>query len=290
MKSVRVMFLQFALSIGTPMIAGGLLARAAGSGFLQSGLVAGMALLSGYLGGAIYLLRHRASIWRCTRTRLAISLLAPAAIGVATLAQPLTGSAVGSLLFFGAVASMPLLWSGARDVARGLYGIPPSTFSFDDLIVNVSIGPSMAWGLFIATPVLYLCADALQLEWSAIAATGILLFNGAIEVGVLAWLIGRFFWGGAEEALGALSNGQAYGYISNIEDDPMDGYMASTPDDSDCGDDDPEMRTFNPSTGYEMLGAFDAGGYTLGENPHHNDSFDSFSVHDITDHSISWHD
>jgi len=290
MKSVRMMFLEFALSIAMPMIAGGLLARAVGSGFLQSGLIAGMMLFSGYFGGAVYLLRNQAKIWRWTRTRLAISLLAPAAVGVAALAQPLTDAAVGGLLFFGAIAPMPLLWAGARDVARGLRGIPPSTFSPDDLIDNVGIALSMAWGLFIATPALYLCADFLRLEWSAIAAAGILLINGAIEVGVLAWLIAILFLGGAEEALDTLCNGHAHGYTSNTDDDLLDWETSGDLDDTDTRNDYPEMKIFNPSTGYEMLGGFDTGGYALGEDPNHSNSFDSFSLHDTVHDSMSWHD
>lgn len=289
MKTVRVMFLQFAFSIAMPMIAGGLLARAVGSGFLQSGLVAGMVLFAGYLGGAVYLLRHRAKIWRWTRIRLAISLLAPAAVGVAALAQPLTGSAVGGLLAFGAIAPLPLLWAGTRDVARGLRDTPPSTFSPEDLIDNAGIAPTMAWGLFVATPALYFCVDVLQLDRFAIAAAGILLINGAIEVGVLAWLIALLFVGGAEEALGTLCNGQAPGYTSSIDDDPMDWETTTAHDDSDSRDDSPEMRTYNPSTGYEMLGAFDAGGYALGEDPSHHESFDSLSLHDTIHDSMSWH-
>ena len=81
-KSAIAMRIKCVLAIAAAVFAAEAVARALGGGFLQNVASAGSVLLSGYLGGVVYLLQHANHIGRWTRVRLVVSLLTPPAVGV----------------------------------------------------------------------------------------------------------------------------------------------------------------------------------------------------------------
>jgi len=290
MKSVKVMLMQGVFAIAAAMLSAELIARAGGSGFRESALAAGGILLAGYLAGAVYLLRHRSLIGRWTRTRLVISLLTPLAVGVMVTAQPMTEVNSGILLIFGTIAAVPLLWLGAHDVARGLRGLPPETYSLDN---GNKIGycASLAWG-FVACLILAAFADILHLERVALATAGILTINGSAEIGVLAWLFVLFLKGGLSEMANTLMNGSGSTHYAHVDDDDLlDWDTGGIHDGAGSSSMFQEIKIFNPSTGLEMNGGVDTAGNLLGEDPwRHITMDDSFQSHDGGISGSSWHD
>lgn len=293
-KSAIAMRVECVLAIAAAMFAAEAVARALDGGLLQNVASAGSVLLSGYLGGVVYLLQHASHIGRWTRVRLVVSLLTPPAVGVMALTQPMSSEACGVMLIFGTLAALPLLWLAAHDVARGLRGLPPETYSFDDGDKSWVIA-SMAWSLSITSVLLYVVANALDLGKSALYVAGILAVNGGAELGVLAWGLLWFLRGGVEEMGNTLFNGSHHGTATSdnhryvYEDDDSSDFMSL--DDSDSGPRESlEMKMYNPSTGCEMMGALDSAGYMLGEDPSHSSSFDSDSSFDSSSWSSSMHD
>lgn len=282
MNPAIAMRVQCIVVIAAAMITAELVARTLGAGFFRSVVSAGSVLLAGYMGGVVFLLRRRAHIGRFLRTRLAISLLAPPAIGVMALAQPMSSTSFGLMLIFGTLAALPMLWLGCHDVARGLRGQPPGAWRLDEDF-NPALIVSIGWSLIMAFLVLVVLAPFLHLGPTALAIAGILAANAGAEIAMLGWGVVVFAKEALEEMGNTLVNGPTGGPSSSGDDEWL------WEDSRRISDDDspsiyPEVRIYNPSTGLEMLGAFDAGGYGLGESPSDKSSWDHSSIDSFSSH------
>ena len=251
MKSKTIMLLQGALTIAASMLCAQLVARMLWGESLAPLASVGATLLAGYLGGAVYLLQHRAHIGRVARVRLAISLFTPAAIGVMALDQPLNADGLGFLMMCGTLVALPMLWLGTQDLSRGLRGLPPRTFSLGD--VNVSrVVITTAWMLGVLLFALAIWADSLYPSKATLYAAGILALNGGAELSLVASLVVLFVRGAFQEMGDTFLSGQLHGSDSTDTDDYhlWESIESSRSRSSSMFDDD-----YNSTSSFEMWGS-----------------------------------
>lgn len=231
-----------------PMLLAALVARVIGPEVLESDAAMTVIAACGYAGVALYLLAHGGKLGLEVRLRLAMSMVAIGVIPWALAFIAGSFSAAMGLLAFATLASLPLLLAGVSSL-MSCAAAAQSRDKSDVHALDISFGFAvLLWNLLVPVQILDIFVEGYNMtqpmKWLGTA----MLFNSCIYLwscvrGFVILFVGGI--GGLLEAFGGATSSARHG--------------SSAPSDAS-----PDI---NPTTGFEMEGAIDQGGYTYGEDP-----------------------
>ncbi len=250
------------IAIVAPAMAAEYISRTLGTGFGQDWFASGVVMMSGYLGSALFLLRHRSSVRLWTRVRLGLSTLMPVGVLVIAAAQQMHPDAYGFLLVAGVLVCVPLLYVGANQIAHdGIWAkTDDNPWAAEHPTVPIF---SMNWSVVCIALALTLVPALLSLGVVAKALGSIVLLIAGAELLVLPRLIMLFVFGAFEE-MGTMLTSGAYSAGSTSHKEPSDPYDYEELWGRRTGISD--SQDINPATGFPMVGGVDIAGNAYGED------------------------
>lgn len=212
---------------------------------------------SGYAGIAIYLLAHGSLLSLELRVRLLLSIVAISVIPASTMLAAAGSSQVTMpLLALATLASLPLALAGVCELAgSGAEGLTKD--DVDDRGGKLALGFSvLVWSSLVPVLVLVVMVGHFNMTAATQWLSAALILNGC-----------AYLWSCVLSLLALIASGITGVFeavTGSVIEDPryrsnLNGYKWAESDDDVC--------MVNPSTGLQMDGGVDVGGYALGEDP-----------------------
>jgi hypothetical protein len=255
MKSKSMIVGQALVAAMAPMLLAAWVAQLMGPDVLRSDAAMIAIPACGYAGIAIFLLAHGGSLSLELRGRLLLSISAISVIPASTMLAAAGSSQVTMpLLALATLASLPLALAGVCElVGSGAEGLRKDEVDDHELALGVGV---LVWSLSVPTLVLGIMAEHFNMtaatQWIGVS----LILNGCV-----------FLWSCVLGLLGLIAGGITgllEAVTGSVIEDPryrsnLSGYKWADSDDDVC--------MVNPSTGLQMDGGVDIGGYAMGEDP-----------------------